>query len=173
MIKKSFAVPHNPDGWGVVRRVARPRARKSGPARTSGRLNMHHYMPGCLHRNAILLFTVYYSQLIFTPVSAPGAAYAPLWRTSRTRRIAVQVAGGPWAASSSEERSPLLTTRRARRTRAERGKGGERGGGLIPLLPQSTSPISQPFPRNQFPAISFESPEREWSRFSPLWLVVA
>ena len=42
---------------------------------------------------------------------------------SRTRRIAVQVAGGPWAASSSARSAHLCSPRRARRTRAERRKG--------------------------------------------------
>ena len=56
-------------------------------------------------------------------------------RASRTPRIAVQVAGGPWAASSSARSAHTCSQRRARRTRAERGICGERRGGLIPLTP--------------------------------------
>ena len=67
-----------------------------------------------------------------TPAVQEGGAGAKVdvgvgrWAT-RPRRIAVRVAGGPWAASSRlERRSPPLGARRAQRTRTESGFGGER-----------------------------------------------
>ena len=54
---------------------------------------------------------------------------------SRTRRIAVQVAGGPWAASSSARSAHLCSPHRARRTRAESRKGAS-GVGALYHMPQ-------------------------------------